>query len=258
MKGTVCRFRSRVYLACPVLGVAVLLSVLATGCMPFGYVGSETCLSCHNGQQAADMREFRESHHWESGCESCHGPGAFHVRVGGRYGLLIQKPKNMEALCGQCHQTETAEFKQSGHALADVLDCLACHDPHSQSATVRTFTDNQLCLQCHSYQGFGSVAQITDHTYHSYNPEDTGASRCVSCHMVPTDRIHQDGTRSHSLRPVRPIESNLAGIIPAPPNSCSGILGCHDGTVGTAPQFDVDDPQVNELLQILYDYRHGS
>jgi hypothetical protein len=53
------------------------------------------------------------------------------------------------------------------------------------------------------------------------------------------------------------VESNLAGITPAPPNSCAGITGCHDGTVSTAPVYNVDNPADNDQLQIIFDARYG-
>jgi predicted CXXCH cytochrome family protein len=242
-------------LCCFVAAVAVGMA----GCEGPGYVGTDTCLTCHNGNTAVDKREFLESSHvsLEKGCEECHGPGARHVRNGGRYGLFIGKP-DMDT-CARCHKDEVNGFKDSVHARQDVLDCFDCHDPHSRQETVRSFTDNQLCLECHAYQGFGTQAQIEAHTFHSYDPTGTGASRCVLCHMVPGQRADQNaGLHFHSMVPVKPIESNLAGTIPAPPNSCAGITGCHDGTVPTAPKFNVDNPVDNNLLQTVFDARYGS
>ncbi len=246
------------------LSVSVLIAAMAvlsfciSGCMPSVYVGTDVCLNCHNGTLATDKHEFLQSRHEPVGCESCHGPGALHTRVGGRYGLFINGANDVGALCVRCHQTETEEFNESAHARAGVLDCLGCHDPHASTTTIRSFTDNQLCLQCHAYREFETIEQITDHTWHSYDPQGSGASRCVLCHMPPTDRINQAGSRSHSLIPTPPIASNLAETIPAPPNSCAGVIGCHDGAVPTVPVFDVDDPQTNEWLQLLYDSRYGS
>lgn len=254
--GWVCKVRFR-YMHC-VAGMAAALVLLATGCQDLGYVGTETCLGCHNGEQAGDRTEFLESRHASVGCESCHGPGAYHVRNGGRYGLLIDSAEgDVDSLCRKCHEAKVAEFQESVHAQQDILGCLECHDPHSADMTVRTFEDNQLCLQCHTHLGFETEADISAHTFHAYDPSGTGASRCVACHMVPTDRVNQAETHDHSLIPVPPVESNLSDKVPVPPNSCAGIIGCHDGSITTVPFFDVDDPETNDFLQILYDARYG-
>lgn len=252
--------RRSAYLA-GLLGFAVAVSVGGLGCeqLGLGYVGTDTCLICHNGQEAADKREFLGSPHAANGCESCHGPGFFHVRNGGRYGLFVGGGEAAMTACNRCHPQEVAGFKQSAHATKNILVCTECHDPHAKQETPRPFVDNQLCLQCHAYQGFDTEAAIEAHTFHKYDPTGTGQSRCVLCHMVPAQRANQEhGAHNHSLMPVPPIRSNQAGITPAPPNSCAGITGCHDGSVRTAPVFNVDDPQVNEQLQILYDSRYGS
>jgi predicted CXXCH cytochrome family protein len=243
-------------------GLCCLIAVVAVGlagCEGPGYVGTDTCLACHNGKEAADMREYLESAHafFDKGCEECHGPGALHVRNGGRYGLFIKVPD--QDLCARCHAAEVSGFKDSLHFKQQEMDCFDCHDPHSKLETLRPFTDNQLCLQCHAYQGFATEADIEAHTFHSYDPTGTGASRCVLCHMVPGQRVDQDaGLHFHTMNPVPPVESNLAGTSPAPPNSCSGITGCHDGTVITAPVYNVDNPADNNQLQIIFEARYGS
>lgn len=248
-----------VLIGVPGLAAAGFFGISGCEQLGVGYVGTNTCLACHNGGRAPDKREFLQSPHAANGCESCHGPGYAHVRNGGRYGLLIAEGAEAAAKCAECHPDQMNEFQQSVHAKEKALDCADCHDPHMKEATMRPIADNQLCLQCHAYLEFPTQADIEAHTYHDYDPVVTGQSRCVRCHMVPAQRADQDqGAHRHSLIPVPPISSNQAGVTPAPPNSCAGIMGCHDGSVITAPVFDVDDPKLNEQLQILYDARYGA
>jgi hypothetical protein len=47
-------------------------------------------------------------------------------------------------------------------------------------------------------------------------------------------------------------------VTPTPPNSCSGITGCHDGTVIAAPVFNVDVPRDNDILQLIWNSRYGT
>ncbi len=240
------------------LAVTIVLGVL--GCQQLDYVGTNTCLTCHNGKLASDKREYLENvghAPFEKGCEECHGPGSLHVANGGRYGLFMNRPGVDN--CNKCHPAEVSGFNDSIHVKKSALRCFDCHNPHSKDKTVRPFTDNQLCLRCHANLSFDTEAQITAHTFHTYDPTGTGASRCVRCHMVPGQREDQDaGLHFHSLKAVQPKESNLAGITPAPPNSCAGITGCHDGTVPGAPVYDVDIPAINDYLQALFDTRYGS
>jgi hypothetical protein len=79
--------------------------------------------------------------------------------------------------------------------------------------------------------------------------------------MNPTERFEQeDGGRSHDWIPREPLFSNVAaaaGVDPIPPNTCAGIMGCHDASVSGVPIFDVDSLGSNESLQLLFEDRHG-
>jgi predicted CXXCH cytochrome family protein len=246
---------------------AGLLAVLASFALPgcpggnAGYVGMDACLGCHDGRYAPDRTGVKENGHAEVGCEACHGPGYLHVRNGGRNGLFIGVPANYD-FCAKCHEEDANGFAESKHGVEGLFSCDECHDVHAPERTRASFKNNDLCLQCHVLRGFVSEAAIASHTLHDVDPEGTGASRCTSCHMPPLGRVDQArGPHSHSLWPIPPIASNeaaAAGVTPVPPNSCSGAAGCHDGSVATAPVFDVDNPDDNAVLQLLYDSRHGT
>lgn len=269
------RLGTRCYVKCfhgsPLASIVMTLCIVSVtilaGCPTnTGIVGTNVCLQCHNGTLAPDRSEFTENPHNDVGCEACHGPGLLHVRNGGRGGLYIDSLEDMNystsvQFCAKCHGKQAEDYLKSGHALSESVTCLDCHDVHGENVMVASPEDNSLCLQCHGPFGFSNEAEISAHTFHSVNPETTGASRCVLCHLPPLDRVQQgDGPNSHTLQPIPPIESNIAaenGVTPVPPNSCSGIAGCHDGTVPNAPVFNVDNPEHNDLLQILFDIRYG-
>ena len=247
------------------LGLAVLLSACP---QQASEVGNDVCLQCHNGLLAPDQSCFPESIHRFLDCERCHGPGSAHVRNGGQFGLFIVNPADEPfethfELCQQCHPGQAEQYVQSAHYLNPFVPvrCTDCHNVHSPDETILPFDDNSLCLDCHAPFGFQAEDDIEEHTFHSYNPVTTGASRCTPCHMPPLQRDDQaDGPHLHTWVPIQPIESNIAmdeNIVPTPPNSCSGIMGCHDGTVPEAPIFDVDNPDDNALLQLIYEARHG-
>ncbi|MCX5770039.1 MAG: hypothetical protein NTZ09_07180 [Candidatus Hydrogenedentes bacterium] len=247
--------------------VFICACLLLSGCPESaGRVGNDVCLTCHQGTLAPDQRSFVTGTHRFLDCETCHGDGLAHVRNGGRGGLFIFDPRDEpfrenDELCERCHPGEAGQYVQSVHFEEEAVRCTGCHDVHEASETRRPFIDNSLCLHCHAEIEFPTVEDIVAHTFHPYDPTGTRASRCVPCHMPPLRRQDQaDGPHSHTFEPIRPIRSNEAmdaGVFPAPPNSCAGIMGCHDGTVPTAPVFNVDNPQDNIILQTIFDERYG-
>jgi len=202
-------------------------SIGPTGCELSGgeYLGTEVCLSCHDGRVAANQTLFRASAHYMIGCEACHGAGLQHVHDGGATGLYIDVPLNnfgaINAFCMRCHTQEAADYSTGAHAQSGQVTCLDCHDVHTYGETRTSFKNNRLCLQCHKKAGFGSTAEIEGHTWHTVDPSGTGTSRCTTCHMPPALRKNQSsGAHRHSLIPLPPITSNEAadaGVSPGPP-----------------------------------------
>ena len=255
-------------------GISILLALVVlaalTGCPRGGLVGKGVCLSCHDGRSAPDVTEFALSPHVVLECETCHGPGYWHVRNGGRGGDAIRHPGNesferSHLLCSTCHDAEVDEFLLSKHFLARAATCADCHDPHKVASLISAPDDNSICLRCHEALGFDSDAAIEAHSFHSVDPAgEKGTSRCITCHMPPAEladpaadppRNQEDVAHGHTLAPKPPIASNNED--PVRPNSCTGITGCHDGTIRTAPVFDVNDPEINESVQIVFDERYG-
>jgi predicted CXXCH cytochrome family protein len=264
------RRRSSCLLIAALVAVAGASSMGVKGCASTGSgIRNDVCLTCHNGLNAKDVTVFRGGPHKDLQCEDCHGSGLVHARNGGRGGLFINSLNGLNSaakrdVCKQCHETEVDSFNESTHAKEGVLSCVACHDVHAGAAAAASSANNEMCLRCHHGRGFPDDAAVEAHTFHSVDPAGSGASRCVKCHLVPIDRQPQPGRDllrlGHSLVPAPPqysIDAADAGTVPVPPNSCSGVPGCHDGSVITAPVFHVDDRGTNVLVQILYDERYG-
>ena len=134
------------------------------------------------------------------GCESCHGPGAEHVRSADP--AKIGNPKRLNAVemnrfCGTCHRrppepaevndgrvaiglkfdwsnrwnvrqqpaylSQSACFRASGGELS----CITCHDPHT-AANPSAASYDQRCASCHT-----DVKHLAP----------TPGVACVSCHM---------------------------------------------------------------------------
>lgn len=148
------------------------------------YVGTETCITCHE----AEGREFQSSTHSRlsneslegvpNGCEMCHGPGSVHADAsGGKNNIL--NPKKSPDLCFTCHTDKKAEFKLPYRhpVLEGKMSCADCHNPHGEDAKPWSSTSlnavNETCFKCHKEQQGPFVWE-----------HEVVREGCVSCHKV--------------------------------------------------------------------------
>ena len=150
------------------------------------------CFRCHStGPVGLDAASAIQPFEPGVRCESCHGPGAEHIRFGGGP-QTIRNPGRLNALemndyCGACHRKapEVGEENDWGNAWntrhqpaylnkaacfiksGGALRCTTCHDPHEPLSIVAASYDKR-CAQCH-----GKVKHRVTNTSRS----------CVDCHM---------------------------------------------------------------------------
>ncbi len=152
------------------------------------YVGSETCLECHD-TLAADAKTnvhlrlaAYEAPGYQTGCEGCHGPGSAHVDEGGdpekilRFGENGFEGEEGAAVCLTCHQSgETMHWLGSEHAENDVT-CTNCHKiHHNSSPQLLTQNEFKLCSRCHR--------DVQAKMYFiSRHPVKEGYMSCTDCH----------------------------------------------------------------------------
>ncbi len=184
--------------------------------------GAEKCMLCHSGLR---MELITETPHGDRknpdapfakhDCESCHGPGSFHVsrsrRGKGRppmttFGKEAKTPVNQQVqVCLGCHAKNRVELlKIKGHENAKEVDgitCSACHTVHqippgheqkasglSSALTAKRlapagFTEGgpQKCLLCHAETRMSLIIK-TPHG-NKNNPGTPFAQHgCESCH----------------------------------------------------------------------------
>lgn len=218
------------------------------------------CAQCHEDATAG----HKFTSHFSTGAASCNTCHDVHKKGAMPFSTPNRKPLDnigYARLCSTCHGEETEQFMSSAHATSNVATCASCHNMHRETTFVASPDNNQLCQQCHAsfFLGLDSEEAVDIHTgaFHPVDPSGTGASRCVSCHMVPLDREQQgSGVFDHSFQTLPPASSNemiAAGLLPHP-NSCAGILGCHDaGVPGSGAPHDLDSLESNERLQEIYE-----
>lgn len=160
---------------------------------PDGYVGSQTCKSCHEEQfnklQTGKHRRIQFLPSSEAGtdgqCESCHGPGQAHVEGGGdkskifRFGATAGSTA-ADQKCLTCHQNnqDHQAFSRSVHSRNGV-GCTACHSVHHASEDRFQLVQKQpgLCFSCHS----DTRADFEKPSHHRVNE---GLVNCSDCHNV--------------------------------------------------------------------------
>lgn len=153
-----------------------------------GYVGQETCLTCHEEQAYEGTLHARASDQRTPaatlGCESCHGPGEEHVNGGGDRSKIRwftkggASPAETNDTCTTCHNRgEHALWEGSQHE-ARGLACTTCHSvhkPQSEMAQLKATDQRGLCATCHR----DKIAKL-DRSGHM--PVREGKLECTTCH----------------------------------------------------------------------------
>ena len=170
------------------LGAALVLAVPARAqqknTTANGFVGSETCATCHEDVVkgfATNPHSKIAAMHGKNGvtCESCHGPGQAHVEGGGDktkiFNPATAPAKQVDEKCLSCHAGQHANFLRSPHAKANV-SCLGCHTVHaSKDVHLLKAAQPALCYQCHT-----DVKPSFNMPFH--HKVNEGVVSCSDCH----------------------------------------------------------------------------
>jgi DmsE family decaheme c-type cytochrome len=156
-----------------------------------GYVGEETCLTCHEDSK----KGYHGSKHSRAanprspaakqGCESCHGPGQAHVDGGGDK-TKINNPKTMSlrdanAACLTCHNRSSHDNFAGGKHDSRNVGCVTCHSVHapkSEQAQLKTATISETCVQCHVKE----VNKVHKSSHMPVGEKNGSKMECTTCH----------------------------------------------------------------------------
>jgi len=153
------------------------------------YVGSETCMECHEEWYESYMKNYHaikgdpRTPAARRGCESCHGPGAAHVESEGEEGtiLILNEKSDISAAeknrpCLGCHtKGKVVLWPGSTHEQRG-LACSSCHNPHQEYPKgLAKPTQTELCTQCHKRIRAELLRQ-------SHHPLREGKMKCSDCH----------------------------------------------------------------------------
>ncbi len=154
------------------------------------YVGSKVCLGCHTGVQKVFERTLmgRLQKQGKMQCESCHGPGSEHVRLGGGRGvggIISFNPKDLSrtaeennAICLGCHEKgDRTLWRGSIHQTRGLM-CSNCHTimkEVSRKFQLKTAAQPDTCFQCH--KDIRAKVMRSEHM-----PIEEGKMVCSDCH----------------------------------------------------------------------------
>ena len=206
------------------------------------YVGSDTCMSCH---EDVYKKQFEGTPHFQTakkghGCESCHGPGAEHVAGGGDKTKILRfsdlSRTEASRRCLECHGDKQMHrhAATSAHASNDV-GCIDCHSVHKagQGEHLLVKSQPELCYGCHA----AARADFGRPFHHRVNE---GLVQCNDCHNV-------HGTSG--LRQVRTVASGDAACLKCHvdkqgpylyehlPVKTEGCTSCHSAHGSTNARF---------------------
>jgi len=157
-----------------------------------GYVGEETCLTCHDDKKAVNgtphgMTGNPETPAATHGCESCHGPGQAHVDGGGDKSQIrtfsTLTPDEASAVCTSCHNRgDHLLWNNSSHENRGVA-CTTCHSVHSfksEKAQLKTATITETCETCHRDKVLKTKRSM--HMPVANDPLRPRQMECTTCH----------------------------------------------------------------------------
>lgn len=156
------------------------------------FVGSQVCMGCHASQASAFaqtlMGRIARTQKGKMECESCHGAGSLHVKLGGGRGAggiisfraddTSRTAEEHNAICLACHERgDRTYWRSSTHDTRGVA-CTNCHQVMRKVSVKHQLfksTEVETCFQCHKLQR----AQLQRS---SHMPVREGKMTCSDCH----------------------------------------------------------------------------
>jgi DmsE family decaheme c-type cytochrome len=152
------------------------------------YVGSETCMECHEESYDSYMKNYHavkgdpRTPGAKQECESCHGPGAIHAEEEGEGPIISLSPKSAtpveekNAPCLRCHTKGKLVLWHGSTHEGRGLSCSNCHNPHQEYPKgFSKPTQTEVCTQCHKRIRAELLRQ-------SHHPIREGKMECSDCH----------------------------------------------------------------------------
>ena len=167
--------------------------------------GADTCLKCHDEDNKVPILPIFSTQHGQLSkgspmaglqCESCHGPGAAHVKsaksdqgVGAiiNFGMQVSTPVDEQnKQCLLCHNERArSHWVGSAHENNDV-SCAGCHQIHAvRDRVLVNDQQSDVCFSCHKTER----AKIHKRSAHPIVSNEMTCSSCHNPHGSVTDGL---------------------------------------------------------------------
>ncbi|MBZ5515024.1 MAG: DmsE family decaheme c-type cytochrome [Acidobacteriia bacterium] len=231
---------------------------------PTDYVGQDVCAGCHE-DKAKQVSTTVHAHtvlagaSYDTGCETCHGPGKAHADAMGEaignaakveaakkliYGFHGKGEEN-SARCLACHEygEEHSNFARSQHNVNDVA-CIDCHSAHHAKESQFLLVERQpvLCFSCHTE----IKPEFSKPFHHRVNE---GLVRCTDCHNQHggflTKQLRSTASQDQVCFKCH-VEKAGPFVFEHPPVKTEGCVACHTPHGSSNPRL-LRRSQVNLL-----------
>ncbi|MBI5471190.1 MAG: cytochrome C [Ignavibacteriae bacterium] len=203
----------------------VLISFVAT-LLLFNMALADTCVDCHKKVTPGVVTDWQISRHSKNAveCSSCHGD--LHKSANDVANATIPTPET----CGQCHDKQVGEFKNSKHA-ASWAAMKAMPTAHAQP--VAMMEGMKGCGGCHKIglksdaelkelskqgAGFGRASCDACHTRHTFSKKEAQQPQaCQTCHMgFDHPQWEMYSASKHGVRALLKQNGTLSDSVAAP------------------------------------------
>lgn len=155
------------------------------------YVGSDTCIDCHDDVSMvydntphSVLNDFKVPGTDIGICEACHGPGSVHAdeEEANIFGVDYMSSLNVEGqsdLCMQCHTDRIASHQNDPHS--EDVACNNCHSDQAhwggKTSPMNFRVAGQFCTDCH-------VEQLVEFNMPYRHRVLEGEMDCQDCHSL--------------------------------------------------------------------------
>jgi len=212
--------------------IAFLAAAPLLAALPKGWVGRDTCATCHEdvakafvaGPHGRAMKAAADPTTIDRACESCHGPGEAHANdpsVKNIRTLKAAAVAEASSGCASCHAAQKGglALRTHGHEKAGVA-CLDCHVSVAEPMLARA--RGALCAGCHASQ----VAQLALPYAHRQGRKPF---ECMSCHSAHGGTTANGRIEENGQQRCVTCHTEKAGpqVYPHPPMAVNGCVTCH-------------------------------
>lgn len=230
---------------------------------------TENCVQCHTDQASAladgvHAEGLANGNLRSATCVDCHG--AHDVQP------IKDQPQLAAQVCGDCHTTIFAEYKESVHGQALLVDndtnaatCIDCHGVHGglnhpTTAQARNRSPEQ-CATCHGDKKLMEEYGISTHVFDTYLSDFHGTTVALFNQQEPNVATNKAVCYDcHGVHDIRPADDELSSV--SKQNLLITCQQCHpnaaddfpDSWVGHFPPTAEDHPllfAVNWFYKLL-------